>query len=151
MVAEPLEELITEAVLYRLDTPELADTLTGRNRADKQAAGLADTIAADRAQLDELAGLYADRRIAVREWMAARRPIEDRIADAEKRLARMTRTDTIAGLVGNGKALRKQWDDLNLTRQHAIIAAVLDHAVVAPGTPGSRQLDPNRVERVWRL
>ncbi|MCB9373135.1 MAG: recombinase family protein [Microthrixaceae bacterium] len=151
VVAEPLENLITEAVLYRLDTPELADTLTGRNRADKEAAGLADAIAADRGQLDELAGLYAERQIAVREWMAARRPIEDRIAHAEKRLARMTRTDTLTGLVGNGKALRQQWGDLNLTRQHAIIAAVLDHAVVAPGVPGARQLDPNRVDPVWRL
>ena len=103
VVAEPLENLITDAVLYRLDTPELADTLAGRNRADKQVAGLADAIAADRAQLDEVAGLYADRSIGVREWMAARRPIEDRIADAEKRLARMTRTDTLTGLVGNGE------------------------------------------------
>ncbi len=151
VVAEPLEDLITEAVLYRLDTPELADTLSGRNRADKQAAGLADTIAADRAQLDELAGLYADRQIGVREWMAARRPIEDRITDTEKRLARMTRTDTLTGLVGNGTALRGQWDDLILTRQHAIIAAVMDHAVVAPGVAGARQLDPNRVDPVWRL
>ena len=71
VVAEPLEALVTEAVLYRLDTPELADALAGRSRADAEAAGLADAIAADRAQLHELAALYADRQIAVREWMAA--------------------------------------------------------------------------------
>lgn len=151
VVAVPLEELIRDAVLYRLDTPELADALSGRRRVDAEAAGLADAIAADRAQLDELAGIYADRKIGVREWMAARRPIEDRIAETEKRLARMTRTDTLAGLVGNGDALRGQWDELNLTRQHAIIAAVLDHAVIAPGKLGSRELDPGRVEPTWRL
>lgn len=151
VVAGPLEELVTEAVLYRLDTPELAGALTGRQRADRQAADLADGIAADRAQLDELAGLYAARAIGVREWMAARRPIEDRIADAKKRLARVTRTDTIGGLVGNGRALKAQWHDLDLTRQHAIVAAVMDHAVVAPGVSGARQLDPGRVDPIWRL
>ena len=84
--------------------------------------------------------------------MAARRPIEDRIADAEKRLARMTRTDTLTGLVGNGTALRSQWDDLILTRQHAIITAVMDHAVVAPGArpvPASSTPTGSFVEARW--
>jgi len=146
-----LEELVTNAVLYRLDTAELADTLAGRNRTDTQAAGLTDAIAADRAQLDELAGLYAARDIGVREWMAARRPIEDRIADADKRLGRLTQSSALVGLVGNGKALRATWEELDLTRQHAIIGAVLDHVTIAPGTLGARELDPNRVDPAWRL
>jgi site-specific DNA recombinase len=29
--------------------------------------------------------------------------------------------------------------------------AVLDHAVIAPGTPGSRSLDINRVQPHWRI
>jgi site-specific DNA recombinase len=151
VVAAPLEELVTAAVLYRLDTTELADTLAGKAAADEHAAALANTLAQDRAQLDELAGLYAARSVSAREWLTARKPIEGRIADVEGRLARMTRTDALAGLVGNGEQLAKQWADLNLTRQHAIVAAVLDHAVIAPGTPGARELDPDRVDPVWRV
>jgi site-specific DNA recombinase len=151
VVAAPLEELVTAAVLYRLDTTDLADTLAGRAAADEHTAALADTLAQDRAQLDELAGLYAARSIGAREWLTARKPIEARIADVEGRLARMTRTDALAGLVGNGEQLATQWADLNLTRQHAIVAAVLDHAVIAPGTPGARELDPDRVDPVWRV
>ena len=150
VISVPVEELITDAVLYRLDTPAMADTLAGRAKADAQAAGLAEAIAADRAQLDELAGLYAQRQIAVREWMTARRPIEDRIVGTERRLARMTHSDALTGLVGNGNALRAQWDELNLSRQHAIIAAVLDHAVIAPVPRGGR-FDPRRVDPIWRL
>ena len=150
-MAEPLEELVTAAVLFRLDTPELADTLAGRAAADEATAELAEAISADRAQLDELAGMYATRTISTREWMAARNPIEARIADAEKRFARVTQSDAIAGLVGNGEALRGKWADLNLTRQHAIVRAVLDHAVIAPGMRGARELDPDRVDPVWRL
>ena len=86
VVAEPVEDLITDAVLYRLDTPELADALSGRAQADEATAELADQIAADRAQLDELAELYAAKAIPAREWLAARNPIEERISDAERRL-----------------------------------------------------------------
>ena len=58
-----LEELIVAAVLYRLDTPQLADILAGRNAQDEQTAALSDTLAQDEAQLTELAEMYANREI----------------------------------------------------------------------------------------
>lgn len=151
VVAAPVEELVVAAVLFRLDTPELADTLAGRAAADVQTSALADTLAQDRAQLDELAELYAQRQITMREWMAARHPIEQRIHEAERQLARATRSGALTGLVGHGDELRAKWTGLNLTRQHAIVTAVMDHGVIGPGAQGSRSLDPARVEIVWRL
>jgi len=141
VVAPPVEELIADAVLYRLDTPELADKLAGRSAADADSAAMAEAVAQDRAQLDELAGLYAARAIPAREWLAARSPIESRIRDAEKRLARLTNNEALADLLGNGAQLGAQWAGLNLDRQHSIVRAVLDHAVIAPGASGARQLD----------
>ena len=151
VVANPLDELVAAAVLYRLDTPELAAALSGRAAHDEQTTALADAIGADRAQLDELAEMYASKQIPAREWMTARKPIEARVKDAERRLARVTRNDALTGIVGNGQALQSQWAELNLTRQHAIVKAVLDHVVIAPGTSGARALDPARVDLVWRL
>jgi hypothetical protein len=49
------------------------------------------------------------------------------------------------GLLGNVAALRGQWDTLGIDRRHAIIRAILDHAVIGPGTPGARTLDLTRV------
>jgi site-specific DNA recombinase len=151
IVAPPVEELVTAAVLYRLDTPELAQALEGRTAEDTEAAALAEILAADQAQLDELAKLYADKAIGVREWMAARGPIEDRINDTRRRIARLTRTDALAGFVGNGSDLKAAWSDLNLTRQAAIVKTIVDHVVIAPGTKGANEVDPGRVEIVWGL
>jgi hypothetical protein len=151
IVAAPVEDLVADAVLFRLDTAELAASLTGRASDDAQAAALADQLAGDRQQLDELAALYADKAITVREWMAARRPIEDRIDQAQRKVARLSHSDALVGVVGNGGELRSRWAGLNLTRQAAIVAAILDHAVIGPGTPGARKFDANRVELVWRL
>jgi hypothetical protein len=115
VVAEPVEDLVTDAVLYRLDTPQLAEALSGRAQADAETAALAEQIGADRAQLDELAQLYAAKAIPAREWLAARNPIEERIQDAERRLSRATRSDALTGLVGNGEGLRGQWSELGFS------------------------------------
>jgi site-specific DNA recombinase len=151
VTAGPLEQLIAEAVVWRLDTPALADALAGKAAQDEQTAAVAEQLATDQEQLDELAAAYAARNVSMREWLAARKPIQDRIRDAERRLARATNSEALRGLVGNGDALRAQWAGLNLGRQHAIVAAVLDHAVIGPGIPGARALDPDRVRPVWRL
>jgi DNA invertase Pin-like site-specific DNA recombinase len=151
IVAAPLEELITDAVLFRLDTPDMADLLAGRVAANTEAAAVAEALAADEAQLEDLARVFADKQIGMREWLAARTPIEARIKDAQRKLAASTDSDVIAGWIGNGEQLRNQWAGLNLDRQHAIVAAVLDHAVIGPGVRGARTLDPDRVSPVWRV
>lgn len=151
VVADPLERLIADAVIYRLDTPELADTLAGKANIDARTAATADALSGDREQLDELAAAYAAKHITMREWLSARAPIEARIGEAERRLSRATRTDALRGLVGHGDALSAQWAGLSLDRQHAIVRAVLDHAVIGPGLQGARSLDPARVRPLWRL
>jgi len=149
VVADPLERLIADTVIYRLDTTALADALAGKAAADDQIAAVAERLSEDKAQLDELTAAYATRAITMREWMAARRAIEDRINDAERRMARATRTDALRGLVGNGDALRAQWAGLNLGRQHAIVAAILDHASLPPASP--EPAAGTGTGPVWRL
>jgi len=60
-------------------------------------------------------------------------------------------TGPLQGLVGTTAALRREWDTIGLDRRQAIIKAVLDHAVIAPGSPGARALDISRVQPQWRL
>lgn len=151
IVADPVEQLVAEAVLFRLDTPALAAALDGQAADDQETTVLADQIEQERAQLEELAGLYAEREITAREWTAARKPIEARLKRAEQRLRRLQRTTVLDGLPGHGSELRRQWSTLNLDRQQAIVAAILDHAVIGPGTRSGRRFDSARVRPVWKL
>lgn len=150
VVALPVEELLTDAVLTRLDSPQLAEALAGKASVDADVAALAAQLEADQARLDELAALYAEGAVSAREWITARDPINDRIAEARRDIATATDTSSVVDLVGSGNLLRGQWDDLDIDRQQAIIKSVLDHAVIAAGTPGSRSLDINRVQPHWR-
>jgi site-specific DNA recombinase len=151
VVALPVEELLTDAVLTRLDSSQLAQALAGKSSVDADVAVLAAQLEADQARLDELAGLYAEGAVSAREWIAARDPITERIAQARRDIAKATDTSAVVDLAGTGEVLRAQWNDLDIDRQQAIIKSVLDHAVIAPGTPGSRSLDISRVQPHWRV
>ena len=87
------------------------------------------------AQLDEL----ADRLRAARDHDGgvARRAQADRAApDRRPQAAReVTRTSVLDGYLGNGDALRAEWDSLDLSQQHAIVAAVLDSRRRRPRAP----------------
>src|SRR5207249_1486805 len=140
-----------EAVQFRLDTPELADALAGAARHDADASAAQDSLAADQAQLAELATAYGERQITFPEYIAARKPIEARIEAAKRRVSRLTNSAAIDGYVGDSSALRVAWNDLPLTRQRAIVAAVLDRAIVRPAVRGRTRFDPDRIEPVWRV
>ena len=43
------------------------------------------------------------------------------------------------------------WDTLNLTRQAAIIATVVDQVRIAPATKAADRMDIDRVNVIWRI
>jgi DNA invertase Pin-like site-specific DNA recombinase len=149
VLAEPVEQLVTNGALHRLDAPELARALNGERdrRAEDEHVARADEITA---KLDELAAAYAEDAITMREWMTAREPLQRQLDTARRRIARDSRATVLAEHVGGGDALRKRWGDLSLDRRRAIITAVLSHAVAGPGRRGYNRFDPSRFELVWR-
>jgi DNA invertase Pin-like site-specific DNA recombinase len=148
--ADTLELFVVEAVLHRLDSPELAAVMNG-SKADPDAERAQAEIEQAQAQLDELAAAYGNQAFGLSEWLAARQPIEHRLSQAKRQLARLSRVSVLEGHVGHAPALRERWPDLPLTRQHAIVAAVLDHVVVSPGRRGYNRFDPSRLTPVWRV
>ncbi len=149
-VADPLEALIVELVLYRLDSPELATAITDSQAQQTELAQLHDEVAADQAMRDELATDYANRRFSRSEWMAARDPIQERIDQSRRRLSRLSPTSAIDEYEGHADLLANAWVDLSLSRQHAIVRAVIDHVMVQPATLG-RGFDRERFKPVFRL
>ena len=103
-----------------------------------------------RPQAQELATAYGQREISMDEWRAARKPIEQRLSRARKQLAKVSRTNVLDGFIGNGQGLRAEWDSLDLSQQHAIVAAVLDSVVVGPARRGYNRFDESRLTPVWR-
>ena len=102
------------------------------------------------AQQVELAAAYGNREISMDELRAARKPIEQRLTNARKQLGKLSRSSVLDRYVGNGEALRAEWDSLDLSQQHAIAAAVVDSVVVGPARRGYNRFDESRLTPVWR-
>ena len=150
IMAEPVEAFLAEAVLVQLDAPAVAAALAAAQSADAATAAEHDALRQDREQLDELARAYGERQITFPEWLAARKPIEDRIDAAQRKLSRMSRSAAVDPYVGKGGALRDAWPTLPLPRQQSIVAALLDRAVIRSAVPGRTTFDPDRILPVWR-
>jgi hypothetical protein len=150
-MADPIEDLITHATWLRLDSPALAMTLAGKVRQDATAVSVQDGLTRDQAQLAELAEVYGQRVISLAEYLAARKPIQARIDAARRQIGRITQTAALDRYVGQAGILRNAWPDLPITRRHAIVAAILDHAVVSPAVHGRNAFDPSRVAPLWRV
>jgi hypothetical protein len=148
--ADPVEQFVTEAALHRLDSPELKRNQERRQREAPEAQRWLAEMDAAQAQLDELAAAYGQRQFSLQEWMAAREPIEQRLTAARKQLAKVSRTNVLDGYIGNSDRLRAEWNSLDLSQQHAIVATVVDSVVVGPARPGYNRFDESRLTPVWR-
>ena len=149
--ADTLEQFVAEAVLYRLDSPELADALAGRVNSDEKSVAAQAQMTTARAKLVELAEMFALGEISRLQLLAAQKVAQKQLAQVEKILAATTQTTILESHIGNARALADKWESLNLNRQKAIVGTLLDHLDIGPGIKGRKAFDPSRVTPVWRL
>lgn len=148
VLADELEELVVEMVLQQLERPAFARALTSASDDTNQDAQ--HTIDEANGQLEELAMLYAEQRITLAEWMAARPSIEARLSRGKLALARDVEINVMEDLASQGPELRNTWQQLALSRKRTVLSAVLEYIEISPAVRGRNRFDPSRVSPKWR-
>ncbi|HET7034496.1 MAG TPA: recombinase family protein [Thermomicrobiaceae bacterium] len=143
--ADEVEQFVTEAALHRIDSRDLQRAMERRQQRAPEARQWLEEVEAAQKQLDELADAYGQREITMSEWKAARKPIEQRATAARKQLAKVTHGGLLDSYVGHSDRLRADWDALDLSQQHAIVAAVIDSVQVGPARRGYNRFDESRL------
>lgn len=159
VIAEPLEQLVGEAVLYRLEhsADALAAALEQRERHDTATADV-EQLRADESALEELArDFYAEHRIGRAEYLAARDALEARLEAARGRLVRQDGSGALSAALSGPERARERWEAAGLDWQRHLVAALVDHIEVRPvGRGGNRRnIDPlatvgARSQILWR-
>lgn len=155
VVADPLEELVREAVISAFDTPGFRDLVSqavaGGDRDER--AALLESIRADEEALAQLSSdYYVDRLIGRSEFIDARKTVEERLGAAKRTLARATKATVLVDLPRGRRAFEKEWDERDLNWRRSLVALALDRVVVhRPEKRGRNFFDPKRVELVWRV
>jgi site-specific DNA recombinase len=149
--AAPVEELITEALLVAVESPEW-DRLAERP-ADDPTRELHEQLARDQGLLDRLEDKIAQELISPDAAKRNRAEIERRMDAARDKLARLGDSRVTANIPRN---LRAVWPDLSIDRRRAILKAVLKlppegkGIEIHPTGPGRRAFDPDAITADWR-
>jgi DNA invertase Pin-like site-specific DNA recombinase len=144
ILAEPLDQCITDAVVFRLSSKAVARSLS---RPVKRPNSDADLEQIER-DLELLAADYGAGTITRREWLTAREQLEQRRATAQ-RLVDETNGTTALAPFRNGN-VRNAWGALDADRRRAVLNALIDRVVVKPATAPGR-FTPDRIDVEWRV
>lgn len=148
IAAEPLEALILETMFSAIESGDLLARIA---RAHQRQTAAPDVAAIEK-DLRLLAADFGEGRISRAEWMAARAPLEARLASAKAVFAADEHATVLIDLGGD---LRERWDVLTrdgaVDQQRAILSAVFEAILIRPATRRGPGLDPGRVDPRWRV
>ncbi len=148
--ADPAEQLVTDAVIHRLDTPALAKYVAAEERQLRGRDRVLESVGDIEAQQADLASEWGAGRLTRAEWNAARDALQKRLDALTSRLRAEQRSAVVKDLVGRSGVLAKRWPSLSVDQRRAIVAAVLDHVRVNPAVRGRNTFDPTRFQFMWR-
>ncbi|GAA1073921.1 recombinase family protein [Tsukamurella spumae] len=156
---DPIVDLITEAVMYRLDSPALAAELE-RQEGSNPTRSLAAQLRTLEARLTELNNDYYVTKLLDRtEFEELRTAAKSEIASLESTIDE-ARATTLLGGIDVGKDLRGKWDSETVEWQRDLLDQLVRTIYVHPRgatsgytVPTYKQwkFDPNLIDIVWKV
>src|SRR5581483_63956 len=149
------EGLMVEALFAAADTPRMRAAVQAYLDNEDCAPDLAQAVREDRQALLDLAADLGEKRITRAEWIAARTPIEKRLAVAEPALANDQSSSPVRLLAKGGGALREAWAAMTFDERRALVGTAIGRVVVNPAAVRGRHVfDPTRIPDdgiTWRF
>lgn len=152
---EPLDLLVTESVLFRLDSPEVAKLLSTED--DWQALDeLSKKITVQRRRRDLITEQYARGEIdSLADYKKMQAAADAELAKLESQRAKL-RTNRAARLLPANGLIREAWDNASLEWRRDVIRLVVEKIVVHPSKPTGPlwhgyRFNPDDIEIIWRV
>jgi site-specific DNA recombinase len=165
-LAEPVEALVSQAVLDVLDSDRMAEVL-GTAQGDEM-AGLLDAYQDRKLKLDDLVADYASGLLNREQLAQAKTIVEDAMEDLRRRIDKLSSGRALAALPV-GQSIRQAWQAADLDWRRSLVSLVVERVVIYPGRPGPRRwpadddaellervgrqwcFDDTKVEIIWRV
>ncbi len=165
-IAEPIEALVSEAVLDVLDSPRMAE-LIGEAAQDSEVAELLAGREAQKLKLGDLIDDYASGLLSREELARAKGVVEAAMDRNRARLDKLQSGRALAA-VPVGQSIRQAWAAADLEWRRALVELLVERVIVHPGRPGGHRwpadgsellkrvgrqwhFDPNKVEIHWKV
>jgi site-specific DNA recombinase len=154
--ADALEEWVSEAVLYRFDSPEVAVAL-----APKKDEGRVKKLVTDydllQRRLKELNRDYytsTEVHLTREEYATTKADLEAKIEANRDELADIQSQQALA-VVPSTQAVRELWPTAGMDWKRNVILLIVGRVTVQPGHPGSKKwnghrFDPDAIQIMWK-
>lgn len=156
VMAQPVEDLVADAVFAYLDTPAF-DKLVHTAAEEADAADIIERLDADKAALARAEEGFVEGVVSKATFLKKRAEIEERIAAHQSRLDRALGEGFVAALPRGADAVRAAWAERELRWRRALLDSVIEKVTInRSGRVGyhagvlGRRFDPSRVEIAWR-
>jgi site-specific DNA recombinase len=151
-LAEPIEMLVSEAVLYRLGSEDLAALLAPKT-PDVRPLLERYQLLQQRAQ--DLVQDYASGLLNRQQLAQAKNTVEAEIDKVQAELATIQPRQVLSALE-TGQAVREAWERESIAWRRNLIGLLVEKIVVYPGMPGRSRwkgfvFDPSKVKVVWKV
>jgi site-specific DNA recombinase len=153
-LAEPLELYVTEEVLKRFDTPEIAQALASDD-PELDIAPLATRLVNLRQRKKELAAEYGQGEHSKEDYKIMSTANAEAIRKAEVELAEL-QSKRLATTLPAASMLREVWDTSSIEWRRNVVQLLVERVEILPhGHTGSAtwngwRFNPNSVRIVWR-
>ncbi len=134
-IADAVEHYVTEQVLYRFDSPEVAHALTPADNEERMARVIQE-LAELQVRREELAAEYAAGEHDKDDYRIMVKTIKEKIAlaDAEKKRLLSDKAKSLAVPTDGG--LREVWENASLEWRASVVRLDVEKVVIHPGLAG---------------
>jgi site-specific DNA recombinase len=151
--ADALEHFTREALMYRLDTPKLAELLKQGEDSDALRT-LLERRSAQQARINEILDDYATNQITRAERNRLKPRAEDALAVIEGEISKLN-SRRLALVIPAGQSLQQAWDASESDAwRREVLGLFIDKIVVKPGVSKPRyhqwRFDVELVEIAWK-
>lgn len=150
ITANRVEDFIVEAVLTRLNSPEMERSLS-QVKPNSKALAINSELSALDSRYVELAEMMGQGEMNRVEYQAAKKIVDERKSDLERTLAKERGVITLAGSLGSPQLIAQKWKSLNLDRQRTILKAILESIQVDRVIQKGFPFDPARLRPIWKF
>jgi site-specific DNA recombinase len=152
--AEPIEILVSEAVLYRLDSPDFLKAL-GAQANDHELKDMIDQQHADEARRDAIRTAYADGQIGLQDMIFIKNRLEEAM-EARRRKMATIQSGRVLARIPVSTNLQEMWESADLYFQRDLIRLVVEKVIVLPGRTqrpwrGKYRFDPSLIQIHWKV
>ncbi|NHW45988.1 recombinase family protein [Paenarthrobacter sp. MSM-2-10-13] len=153
---DPVEDLVIDCIMYRLDTPELGELLAGGEAETPELKQLMRDHESQSQRLQEILSLYSTGEMDFNEYKVAKTTAQDRLEALGRELERKTSKRTVANIPA-GQTVREAWEKSDLMWKRQLVDALIEKVLIYPKQPGDGKarykqwiFNPDRVEIRWK-